>query len=186
MAFEYTSLKKTQAVLEQFLKAHEEGDVATQHHILMEFIEREQIDYQRKLKYLAELKTLKQEVRAARGTIDRVARLIALFRFAAPLMQIGFYDLCDKETEETAVRSTHDAGTELKAIGPEGMAALVELLRDPSIDVRGSACSLLLEDMPQRVIPVIEEIEREAPGSDANMRTQFSLLYYQTEATRQV
>src|SRR5215470_8266112 len=116
MAFEYSSLQATHAALEQLLKAHEEGDDATVRHILWEFIEREQIDYQRKLKYMAEMKTLKQEVRAARGTAERVTRLVALFRFAAPLMQIGFYDLCDKETEETAVRTTHDTAEALKAI----------------------------------------------------------------------
>lgn len=181
MAIDYASSEEVQAALEQFIKAHESGDVATQRHILREFIEREQIDYQRKLELLAELKTLKQEVRAAQGAAERITRLIALFRFAAELKTIGFFDLCDQETDEAAVRAVHDTAQELKAIGPAGLAALVELLGDPSINVRGSASVMLLRDMPQRAIPVIEEIEREAPGSDADLRSSFALDMYRFE-----
>jgi hypothetical protein len=123
-------------------------------------VKREQNAYEYKLKLLAELKTLLQETKAARGTKQRIARLITAFKFAAELRAIGCGDLDDQETGVKAQDAIFDLYDQLKAIAPEGMAALVELLDDPSVPVRASVSVLLLRQMPERAIPIIEEIER--------------------------
>ena len=174
------SLKALQGVLQRFIQAHENNDVETQKDILRQLLEREQVAYQRKLKLLAELKTLMQEARTGRHTRERVARLIAAFRFAAELRVIGYRELDDKETGDTAQKAKFDLYDQIKGI-PQGRSEFVKLLEDTDLNVRSSAAVLLLRQMPERAVPIIEEIQRTARGTDASFTAGFALRQYKSE-----
>jgi hypothetical protein len=176
------SLEALQGVLQRFIKAHQGNDIETQRDILQRLVEREQTAYQRKLKLLAELKTVIQETRAAQGTEERVTRLIAAFRFSCDLRAIGYEQLDDKETGDTAQDATSDLYHQLKAIIPEGPTALIDLLDDPSPNVRSSAAALLLDTIPDRATQVIEELQQTACGTDASISARFALRMYRAEA----
>lgn len=174
------SLAALQEVLQRFIQAHQRNDVETQRYILQQLIQREKDSYQRKLRLLAELKTLIQEARAGKDAGDRIARLIAAFKFAAELRAVGYQELDDKETGDTAQKAKFDLYNQLKSI-PEGRAELIKLLDDPNVNVRSSVAVLLLRQMPGRAIPVIEEIERTARGTDASFSAGFALRRYRSE-----
>jgi len=175
------SLEALREIAQRFIKAHEDNDLETQRDILCGLIENEQEAYQRKLKLLAELKTLMQEARATKDIAERISRLVEAFRFSCDLRAIGYEELADQETGDKAQAGTFKLYDQLKAAGPEGHAALVKLLDDPSRDVRSSVAVLLLRQMPERAIPVIEEIERTERGSDASISAGFALRCYQRE-----
>ena len=178
------SLEAFHALVQRYLKADQENDTATQLDILRALIRSEQEDYQRKLRLLAELNTLMNETRAARGTADRVSKLITAFKFAADLRAIGYDELADQETGEKATDAVHNIFSKLKRIDPEGTAALVKLFDDPSPSVRSFAAVLLLHEMPERAIPVIEGVERTAPASNASIAAGFALSHYRRELKR--
>jgi len=178
------SLETLQGVLQRFIKAYQDNDVETQRNILRQLVEREQASYQRKLKLLAELKTIIHETRAARGIEERVMRLIAAFKFSCDLRAIGYEQLDDKETGDAAQGATSDLYDQLKAIIPEGPAAVIDLLDDPSPNVRSSAAALLLDTIPERATQVIEELQRTARGTDASISARFALRMFRAEAER--
>jgi HEAT repeat protein len=179
------SLEELQEIAQRFIKAHEHNDIETQHEILRQLIENEQEAYQRKLRLLAELKTLMQEARAVKGTPEHIPRLVSALRFCCDLRAIGYEELADQETGDKAQEATFKLYDQLNATGPEGHAALVKLLDDPSRDVRSSVAVLLLRELPERAIPVIEEIERTAPASDASISAGFALSSYRWELERE-
>jgi hypothetical protein len=179
------SLEDLHEIAQQFIQAHKDNDIEAQQGILRQLIENEQQVYQRKLRLLAELKTLKQEARAATSTSERVGRLVQAFKFSCNLRGIGYEELDDQETGHEAQRATFELYDQLKAVGPDGQSALVRLLDDPSRDVRASLAVLLLRQMPERAIPVIEEIRRTAPGSDASISAGFALNQYRWDNGQQ-
>lgn len=179
------SLDALREIAQRFLKAHEDNDLETQRDILRGLIENEQEAYQRKLMLLAELKTLMQEARATKDIDQRISRLAEAFRFSCDLRAIGYEELADQETGDKAQAATFKLYDQLKAAGPEGHAALIKLLDDPSRDVRSSVAVLLLRQIPERAIPVIEEIERTAPGTDASISAGFALSCYRWELERE-
>jgi hypothetical protein len=179
------SLEALREMAQRFMATHQENDVATQREILRELIEDEQDCYQRKLRLLAELKTFMQAARTADGTQERVGRLIEAFRFSCNLRAIGYEELADQDTGNKAQEATFSLYDQLKAIIPDGATALVKLLEDPSPNVRSSIAVLLLREMPERAIPVIEEIERTSPASDASISAGFALSRYRSKMERQ-
>lgn len=179
-----SSLQGMHETIQRLIKAQEEKDFKTQRDILTQLIKYEQDDYQRKLRLLTELKTLTQEADAAKDTEERIRRLIAVFRFSADLREIGYDDLDDKETGDRATDTAIEVCRELKAAVPDGLAALVDLLNDDSINVRSFAAVQLLREVPERAIPVIEEVQRVAPGSDASFSAGFALRRYRSAMER--
>ncbi len=177
------SLRALPEILQRFIEAHQKNDVEAQRDILRQLIERERVGYQRKLRLLAKLKTLVQEARAAKEGDECVRRLVTAFKFAADLRAIGYDELDDQETGATANQAAYDTFKELEAMGP-GDPVFIALLDDPSLAVRASAGALLLDRMPERAIPVIEDIQRTARGTDASINAGFSLAMYRAEMTR--
>jgi HEAT repeat protein len=175
------SLEALQELAQRFIKAHEDNDIEIQRKILHGLIENEQEAYQRKLKLLGELKLLMQQAGRAKDVAGRILRLVDAFRFSCDLRAIGCEELADQETGDKAQAATFKLYDELKGIGPEGHTALVKLLDDPSRNVRSSVAVLLLRQIPERAVPVIEEIERTAPASDASISAGFALRCYWRE-----
>jgi len=172
--FNVESLEELQQIAQRFIEAHKDNDVETQRSILRQLAEDEQSIYEEKQRLLAELKTLRQEARIGGSPEERVARLIALFKFSANLKADGHDELDDEETTDTATQVTYDAFEELKSIGPEGLNAVVSLLDDPNPNIRCSAGIMLLPDMPERAVPVLEKL-RDEPGASATQACGRSL-----------
>lgn len=182
--FDIESLSGLHETLKQLIKAHDDGDLETERSILTAFVKREQAAYQRKLKLLAELKTLKQEARAAKEAQRKLARLVTLYKFAADLRAIGEDDLDDQETAKAANQVVHEVSTQLRTMIPEGAAALEALLDDASPNVRAYAGFSLIATLPAKVIPILEEIEHSAGVSSAWFIAHFALIKYRSEHPR--
>jgi hypothetical protein len=179
------SFEDLHELAQRFTAARQNNDVDTQREILRLIISDEQECYQRKLKFLAELKTLGQEVRAAKGEAELIARLIELFRFSARLRGISYDELDDQETGKKATQATFDAAQQLKSIVPAGLVALTELLADPSVCVRCAAAIHVLKVIPDKAIPVLNEVEEAGRGTIAAVSAGFALRGYQREMARQ-
>ena len=175
------SLAASHEVLQRLAKAQEENDTATLQDILGQLIQREQDGYQRKQKLLAELNALRAATRAETDTAEHISRLIAAFKFAADLRAIGYDELDDRETGTEATWAAVAFRDELRTIVPAGVAALAELLIDPSVNIRSSAAIALLREMPERAIPVLEEVRQTARGSTTAVNAGLSLGNYRDE-----
>jgi hypothetical protein len=175
------SLHGLSETLKRLIKAHDEGDVETQRSILTEFAKHEQATYQRKLRLLAELKTLKQEVRAARTPEDKISRLVTLYKFAADVRGIGKDRLDDQETYLTANSVVREVSAQFRALGTHGMATFESLLDDPSPNVRACAGFSLVAALPEKTIPILEAIEQSPGLSCASFTAHFALAKYRSE-----
>jgi hypothetical protein len=173
--FNVDSLEELQQIAQRFIAAHKDNDVETQRSILRQLVEDEQSIYEEKQRLLAELKTLRQEARIAGRPEERTARLITLFKFAADLKAVGHDELADEETTEAGEQVTKDTFQELKSIGPQGLNAVVNLLDDPNPNIRCSAGLLLMPEMPERAVPVLEELRDQHDASDAAIRALVAL-----------
>ena len=177
----FDTLGELRALIQRYLEAHDNNDVETQRAVLGALIEDEREAYKRKLELLAKLKILMERTRTAGQTRQRVSHLIEAFKFAANLRSIGYDELDDKETGDKATDAGIETAKALKAINPKGLSALVGLLDDLSVSVRGFAAVQLLDDIPERAIPVIQEVEETARGSAAGFAAHFGLLQYRSE-----
>ena len=178
------SLEGLREIIQRFLKAHEDNDVETQRDILREFIKNAQDGHERKHELLGRLNGVMQQVDAVTSVEERISCLAVAFRFAADLRSIGYEELDDQETGDKATDAAIEAAQKLKAIYPEGSEALVGLLNDPNVSIRGFAAVQLLDEMPKQAIPVIEEIQRTARGTDAALAAGFALSMYRSEIER--
>ena len=179
------TLEDLHNLVQRFQAAEKDNDVETQQEIMKLLIRNEQEAYQRKLRLLAELKTLKQEARASEDETRRVKRLIALFKFCAELRRIGHDELADRETGDKATGAALKASEALKSIGPTGTSALAELLDDASVSVRCSAAIHLLRLFPDKAVPVLMKIEKEAIGTSVAVSAGFALSYHKWDLERE-
>lgn len=103
---------------------------------------------------------------------DRVAALLYGFKFAAKL-QVALYDeMMDTDAGNHVDGLTDDIVVALAGIG-SGRAALVPLLDVDDARVSATAGRYLIDLMPDRVIPVLQEIEKGSfwhqPAFEAHM-----------------
>src|ERR1700722_14290764 len=112
---------------------------------------------------------------------QRVASLIRGFEFGARLADIlhdEFRDIADGETK--VVRLMDEIVKALNAIG-SGRAALAVLLEHPDAGVRALAGFYLIDLMPERVIPILRQIEEKKDASSALFRAHWALLGWKLE-----
>lgn len=112
------------------------------------------------------------------GTTEeqRVASLIRGFEFGARLADIlhdEFRDIADGETK--VVRLLDEIVKALNTIG-SGRAALAVLLDHPDAGVRALAGFYLIDLMPERVVPILRQIEEKKDASSALFRAHWALL----------
>jgi hypothetical protein len=74
---------------------------------------------------------------------------------------------------DAIVKALHTIGS--------GRTALVVLLDCPDPGVRALAGAHLLDLMPERVVPILRQIEAKADGSSASFRAQWALLAWERE-----
>lgn len=112
---------------------------------------------------------------------QRAASLISGFEFGARLADIlhdQFRDVADGETK--VVDLMDEIVKALDTIGA-GRAALAVLLDHPEPGVRSSAGAYLIDLMPQRVIPILHQIEERRDASSASFRAHWILLNWERE-----
>jgi len=112
---------------------------------------------------------------------ERAASLIRGFEFGARLadtLHDEFRDTADGETK--VVRLTDAIVKALDTIG-RGRAALAVLLDDPDPGVRALAGAYLIDLLPERVGPILHQIEEEARGRSAGFRAHWALLAWERE-----
>ncbi|HEY1799008.1 MAG TPA: hypothetical protein VGG57_23040 [Stellaceae bacterium] len=167
-----------QGTITRLIKAHNEGDLETQRSILRGFVKHEQASYERKVQLLGESKTMKQEMRTVKGPRKRLAHLVALYKFAADVRAIGKDEIDDRETYLTANRMLQQIYPEFTAFGPEGAAAFESPLDDTSPNARACAGFNLIATLPEKAIPVLEEIKRSPGLTCAWLDADFALAKY--------
>jgi hypothetical protein len=112
---------------------------------------------------------------------ERAASLIRGFEFGARLadtLHDEFRDIADGETK--VVRIVDEIVKTLDKIG-SGRAALAALLDHGDRGVRALAGAYLIDLLPERVGPVLRQVEDEARGRSAGFRAHWALLAWERE-----
>ncbi|MFZ0423223.1 MAG: hypothetical protein WAL80_10140 [Xanthobacteraceae bacterium] len=110
---------------------------------------------------------------------ERAASLIRAFKFGARLadtLHDEFRDTADGETK--VVNLTDEIVKSLNKIG-SGRAALAELLDDPDRGVRALAGVYLIDLMPDRVCPILQQVREEARGLSAGLRAYMTVFAWE-------
>jgi hypothetical protein len=111
---------------------------------------------------------------------ERAASLIRGFEFGARLADTLHDEFSDADGETKVVHLTDAITKALDRIG-SGRAALAVLLDHTDPGVRSLAGSYLIDLMPDRVGPVLRQIEEKADGSGASFRAHWALLAWQRQ-----
>jgi len=111
---------------------------------------------------------------------ERVVSLVRGFEFGAKLACTLHDELLDVNGETKVLRLVKAIVDRLDTIG-SGRTALVVLLDHPDPGVRALAGAHLLDLMPERVVPILRQIEAKADGSSASFRAQWALLAWERE-----
>ena len=140
---------------------------------------KKQNDIARKLAALTkEIQTAEAEQRAAMlAAIDRardaadnearVRKLCQSFELCCLMQVVSNDDFGGGETVDRAIDHKHAIAAALDAIAPGRRSALAALLESPFAGVRASAGAHLLNAnlLRERVVPILQEIERSVSGS---------------------
>jgi hypothetical protein len=106
--------------------------------------------------------------------------LIRGFQFAAKLADTLHDQLLDTDGETKVVQLMNEIANTLDGISA-GRAALATLLDNPNPGVRAAAGAYLIDLMPDRVVPVLREIEDTERGSSAGFNAHWALLRWERE-----
>jgi len=111
---------------------------------------------------------------------ERRASLIRAFEFAARLADTLHDELLDTDGENKIWALMDDVVRALDGIG-RGRAALDVLLAHPDARVRGAAGAYLIDLMPERVIPVLREVEQKEEANSAHFHAAWTLLAWERQ-----
>jgi hypothetical protein len=133
---------------------------------------------------LAELDRIKSDGLAAIAAIlhpqnaiasgERVASLVRAFEFAATLKAALSDELSDTDGANELVDKLNMIANLLDESSP-GRAALAPLLDHSKDSVRASAGAYLVNLMPDRVVPILREIDQDDDGSSASFTAHWAL-----------
>ncbi len=115
---------------------------------------------------------------------DRTALLIRAFSFAAKLKATLHDEMRDIDGETQIVRQMVIMADELNTHGDQ--SAFAVLLEDEDSRVRASIGAYLLAKnlMPERVVPVLQEIEEQKNADDAHFVASWALFRWEHEGKR--
>jgi hypothetical protein len=112
---------------------------------------------------------------------QRVASLLRGFEFGSKFADVLHDEMRDIADGETKVAHLMDEVVKaLDAIGT-GRKALAVLLDHPDAGVRASAGGYLIDLMPERVIPILRQIEDRHDASSALFNAHWTLLAWKLE-----
>ncbi len=106
---------------------------------------------------------------------ERAASLTRGFEFAAKLKHALRDELTDTDGANEIVGLLNEIANALDGIG-SGRAALAVLLDHPDTGVRASVAAYLVDLMPDRVVPLLREIDQKEGGSSADFTAHWALL----------
>jgi hypothetical protein len=104
---------------------------------------------------------------------DRVASLVRAFALAAQLKD-ALQELGDPDGPKELVLKMNAIASMLDE-GPSGRAALAPLLEHAKDGVRASACAYLVDLMPDRVVPILREIDQNDSETSASLTAHWAL-----------
>jgi len=104
----------------------------------------------------------------------RIASLLRGFEFATKLAKTLSDELMDTDGFNKLVLLTNSIVDALDATGPR-RAALTVLLDHPDDGIRASAGAYLINLMPDRVVPILRQIDERHDGSSANFTAHWAL-----------
>ena len=111
---------------------------------------------------------------------ERVATLVRGFEFGSKLACTLHDELLDVNGETEVLRLVKAIVDRLDTVG-SGRAALIVLLDHPDATVRAHAGASLLRLMPNRVVPILRDIEEKERGNSAHFTAYNAILYWQHE-----
>jgi hypothetical protein len=106
---------------------------------------------------------------------QRVASLVRGFEFVAKLEHTLSDELMDTDGVNKIVLLMNSIVDTLDATGPS-RATLTVLLDHPDDGIRASAGAYLIDLMPDRVVPILRQIDERHDGSSANFTAHWALL----------
>jgi hypothetical protein len=116
---------------------------------------------------------------------ERKASLVRGFEFGARLRHALHDELLDTDGETKVAHSMHAIVNALDEM-TSGRAALAELLDHSDSGVRASAGAYLIDVMPDRVVPVLRQIEESNEGSSAGFSAHWVLLDRELKQQRRI
>jgi hypothetical protein len=111
---------------------------------------------------------------------ERVASLVQGFAFAAKLASTLHDEFRDTDGETEVVRLMLEIVNALDAIDPDRIA-LATLLGNSDPRVRAFAGAYLIKSMPERVIPILREIDEKEHANSAHFNAYWTLLRWERE-----
>lgn len=146
----------------------------------------------RGVKLVKELDRLKREgMSAIRARLNhansesekaRVASLIDTFEFSSRLADTLHDELLDTDAQNEIWRMMDSMVLALDKIGRR-RAALDVLLNNPLAGVRAAAGAYLIDLDPERVVPILREIDEKGGGNSADFGAHWTLLAWDLERT---
>ncbi len=112
---------------------------------------------------------------------ERVATLVRAFVLAAKLKGALTDELSDTPGQHEAVGIQNSVADILDTVGAGNRAALAPLLEDADARVRASAGAYLINLMPDRVLPVLREVEETEHANSAHFTAMNARVDWQFE-----
>jgi hypothetical protein len=112
---------------------------------------------------------------------ERIANLLQAFVFGQKLAAALHDELLDVDGETKVLRLVGVIVDKLDAIAP-GRVALAGLLDDPDPVIQASAAALLIQMMPNRVVPILRAIEQNERGKGVSVRAGWALSSWEIES----
>ena len=111
---------------------------------------------------------------------ERPAALLHGFELGAKLADVLYDELLDTDGKTNVLRLMDAIVLALNAIHP-GRAAITALFDHPNAGVRASAGAYLIDLMPDRVVPLLKEIDEKSDGSSASFTAHWALLAWRLD-----
>ena len=155
------------ALLDELEKALARGSQKKRNAIAQELAAKEKEIHAAQAEQRAAMAAALDRARSIADPAARAERLVDAFEICALAQIVALDDFADDETADRAVEHRHAIVALLDAIAPRRRAALARLLESPFAGVRAAAGAQLLNAgmMRERIVPMLQEIERNVPSS---------------------
>jgi len=124
---------------------------------------------------LAAIATGIDDANAATDPDERTAKLLKAFALSAKTKFWAYDGMADNEVAKEALIQTHKILAALDGLPPGRRSALTALLDDPDVGVRCTAAIHLQKIMPERVNPILRQIDKEESPSSVGIAAMWAL-----------